>query len=267
MKKVETFLEYQAIAERYGHKGARSNDYIYRQAADLIIHNQLFSLCGERNAFLFVKKDVGMRVYYYLNDFAETIDISGYGDLVTEILFRGDVPQEEVDYLARRGFRLNIVRDQYAAMYQDLQPNLGNDVQGVRIALAENMEDVEWACELFNQSFDRLSGDFIPAEMYPLLRQEHSILLAQDEVSGMLLGALHQSKEQGVNWISHVAVVKGARGSGIGSALVDAFIRRNMATDRTRYMLWVQRQNEAAVKMYKNKGFKYINKSTLSLIK
>ena len=61
-----------------------------------------------------------------------------------------------------------------------------------------------------------------------------------------------------------------ARGKGVGKALVDAFVERNQnpeKKEKTRYQLWVQRQNEAAVKMYQNKGFKYINKSTISLIK
>ena len=64
--------------------------------------------------------------------------------------------------------------------------------------------------------------------------------------------------------------MKHARGKGVGKALVDAFVERNKnpeKMEKTRYQLWVQRQNEAAVKMYQNKGFKYINKSTISLIK
>ena len=48
---------------------------------------------------------------------------------------------------------------------------------------------------------------------------------------------------------------------------MEAFIERNHADEKSRYMLWVQRQNVPAVNMYQQKGFKYINKSTISLIK
>ena len=67
--------------------------------------------------------------------------------------------------------------------------------------------------------------------------------------------------------LGHVAVVENARGRGVGKALVDTFVEWNKDTDKTRYQLWVQRQNKAAVNMYLNKGFKYVNKSTISLIK
>jgi len=48
---------------------------------------------------------------------------------------------------------------------------------------------------------------------------------------------------------------------------VESFIEQNMESEKTRYQLWVQRQNEPAVNMYQSKGFKFINKSTISLIK
>ena len=78
---------------------------------------------------------------------------------------------------------------------------------------------------------------------------------------------VHQTIEKGVAWISHVAVTEQARGKGVGKALMEAFIERNHADEKSRYMLWVQRQNVPAVNMYQQKGFKYINKSTISLIK
>lgn len=269
MKQVANISEYQAIVEKYAQKGARSNDYIQKEAADLIACEILYADCYEKNAFLFVKKDVGMRVYYYLNDLNEDADFSQYNDFVIEILFRGELPVEQMEYFSKRGFRVNLVRDQYAGMYKDLALNVAL-VSGVIVERAETIDQVKSACELFNASFDALSGDFIPESAYEGLLQSNSILIAWDVEKKTIYGALHQVKEGAVNVIGHVAVVKEARGHGVGKALVDTFIEWNKNTDnteKTRYQLWVQRQNEAAVKMYQNKGFKYINKSTISLIK
>lgn len=269
MKQVANISEYQAIVEKYGQKGVRSNDYIQKDASDLIARETLYADCYEKNVFLFVKKDVGMRVYYYINDLEELADFSQYSDLVTEILFRGDLPQTEIEYFTRCGFRINLVRDQYAGMYKDLALNV-TLVAGVVVEHADSIEQVKTACELFNASFDALSGDFIPKSSYQELFENESILIAWDLDRLIILGALHQVKEGPVNVIGHVAVKKEARGHGVGKALVDTFVewnKNNENTEKTRYQLWVQRQNEAAVKMYQNKGFKFINKSTISLIK
>ena len=84
---------------------------------------------------------------------------------------------------------------------------------------------------------------------------------------GAFAGALHQKVENNVVWIEHVAVVEQARGHHVGQTLLDAFVQQNMTSEKSRYMFWVQHQNLPAVAMYQKKGFKYIGKSTISLIK
>ena len=135
----------------------------------------------------------------------------------------------------------------------------------VDVRPAISLDEVEWACVLFNGTFDPYSGDFISREQYNGLLSAGQILVAADK-TGNLLGALHQTVERNVAWISHVAVVPEARGHHVGQALLNAFVECNHTSDKSRYMLWVQQQNAAAVAMYKKKGFRYLNKSTLSLI-
>ena len=268
LKKIETFSRYQEIVERYGQKGCSSNDYIQREAADIIIHDNLFELCGDKNAFLLVKKDGFWRVYYYLNDFDEVLSLDGEV-LETEILFRGSIgePAEVVEYLEKCGFKRHLVRDQYAGIYKDLLPSAVNDE--IIIQPAQTLMGVQGAFELFNQAFDKYSGDYMSPAVYEGLLANGSVLLAwrKQEDEAQFLGALHQTVENNVAWVSHVAVKEAARGHHMGQALLDAFVERNMATEKSRYMLWVQHQNEAAVKMYEKKGFKYVGKSSLSMIK
>ena len=134
------------------------------------------------------------------------------------------------------------------------------------ISFAENLKEVETACLLFNDTFDNLSGDFVSPSLYTKYLEDKQILIAKDSENNFL-GALHQTIEKGVAWISHVAVLSEARGKHVGQALLNEFVQRNYTTEKQRYMFWVQKQNTVAVNMYEKKGFKYLNKSTISLIK
>lgn len=265
MKIIETFEEYQNIVSRYGVRGCASNDYIQTEAADLIIHNLLYASCGEKNAFLFVKKDGFYRVYYYINDFDELMDF-GKNEVVTEILFRGSMgePVQQVEYLEKCGFERNLIRDQYAAKYSAFTAPIM--IGNIKIGIASTIDEVEWAINLFNNSFDKWSGDYIPKEKAKLLLLENGILMATD-MAGKHLGALHLEKKQGCLWLNHVAILPEYRGMKIGRGLTEAYIEQGHVDDNSRYAVWVQRQNTPAVKMYQNKGFTYSNKSTLSMIK
>ena len=269
MKKVDSFIRYKDIVDKYCKKGVFSNNYIHNEAADLIIHDALFVDQYASNVFFYVKKDVGKRLYYYINDLKEDADFNTYDDLVIEILFRNNLsPSGEIDYFLARGFRVNVVRDQYSGVYKNLERAVGHSPE-IKIEVAQSVYDVEKACLLFNSSFDALSGDYIPEnkDVYEYLKAYQHILIAYNSEDMQFLGALHQDCHNSVNIISHIAVEPSARGKGVGKALLDTFIERNHKSEDTRYMLWVQQQNEAAVKMYRNKGFQFVNKSTISLIK
>ena len=119
--KIETPDRYQEIVEKYSIKGCLSNDYIQREAANFINHDALYEFCGEKNAFLLVKKDGFWRVYYYLNDLSEKLILDGE-ELVTEILFRGNIgePINVVEYLEQCGFRRNLIRDLYELRFKNV---------------------------------------------------------------------------------------------------------------------------------------------------
>lgn len=262
--KINSFEEYKRLVERYNRKGRFTNDYLQNEVADLIINDRLFAICGQDNAVLLVQKDGFFRIYYYINNPEELLALPE-SELVTEILFRGEnAPEAEVKWLADMGFKKNLVRDQYFAKYSLLtQPIL---TERAKIETATTIEDVLWAIRLFNASFDKWSGDYIPEEQVPLLIQERAILIAKD-LDGTRLGALHFEKRQGACWLNHVAVIPEARGKKIGRGLTEAYIEQGHVDDNSRYILWVQRQNTSAVTMYRNKGFAPMNKSTLSMIK
>lgn len=262
--KIKNYKQYISLVERYNRKGCFTNDYLQNDAADLIIHDRLFAICGEDNVVLLVQKDGFFRIYYYINNSEEKLALPE-GEFVTEILFRGEnAPDAEVKWLADIGFKKNLIRDQYFAKYS----LLSNPIMLIdaKIELAQTIEDVRWAVRLFNDSFDKWSGDFVSDDMCELLFAGQQVLVAKD-MSGKLYGALHFENRKGACWLNHVAVVPEARGKKIGRGLTEAYIEQGHVDDNSRYMLWVQRQNVSAVAMYRNKGFAPMNKSTLSMIK
>lgn len=265
LKAVKDIVHYHEILEKYYLKGGFTNDYIQNQADELIKKELLYEFCTEHNAFFFVKRPIGFRVYYHINDVHEQVIFSSKSPFVTEILYRGQdfFPQQEVDFFERCGFHSNLIRDQYAGVYKDLTAPHKNE--NIIIRFAQTFEEVAEACHLFNDSFDALSGDFIPDSEFQNLLDGKNILVATDS-NGQFCGALHQTIERNVAWISHIAVVESARGQHVGQSLVDVFVETNKTTEKSRYMFWVQHQNEVAVKMYQKKGFNYIGKSTISLI-
>lgn len=260
--------QYLDVVDRYRRERCVTNDYLQNRAAHLVEQGLLYADCHEHNAYLFEQKESCSRMYYYLNNLAENDGINAPdGVVAVEILYRGEehFPVAERDFLVSNGFSQHLIRDQYAATFKDLTPaGLGNG--DVKVRHTSDIDEVDWACKLFNRTFDHYSGDFIPQQDCQALADDNRILIATD-IEGNRLGALHQTIERNVAWISHVAVVPEARGRHAGQALLDAFVDNNHNSDKSRYMLWVQQQNAPAVAMYQKKGFKYINKSSLSLIR
>ena len=265
LKKIETFSRYEEIVDLYNQKGCWSNDYIQTEAEFLINKGLFFEYCGNSNGFLFVQKDGFLRVYYYVNDPTEIVLFEG-GEFVTEVLYRGfqGEPKEQIEYLQLCGFQRHLTRDLMSARYVDFIDVVHDS--GLLIGDAVSLNEVKWAAELFNSVFDKWSGDFISPADYERLLETNAMLLAKD-AQGNLLGAFESGVEKNVNWLRHFAITESARGRGVGKALLNAVIEKGHVDEKSRYMLWVQHQNEIAVKMYENKGFKYSGKSSLSMIK
>ena len=267
-KRINDFNRYQEVVDRYGKKGCISNDFIQREAKSLILQGSLFEYCGENNAFLLVRKKGFWRVYYYINDAEESLILDGE-EMVTEILFRGNLgePSVVVDYLERCGFSRNLVRDLYELKYRDLSVSKPFKLsEGVFIRKAETIEEASFCADLFNSVFDRLSGDYISGDESVQLLDNKQLYVAL--LDGSLAGALHVSqKSSNLFWMDHLAVTPEARGKHIAVGLFLRYIEDVVQNESTRFSLWTQRQNMAAVSLYTKMGFKYVGKSSLSMIK
>lgn len=261
-QKIHDVQAYDALIERYSDKGTISNNYMLSgEVSDLISQRRLYACHDENNCWFLVEKPAGVaRVYYLINDMEKASLIECESSLVTEILFRGNsgVPSSEINYLERCGFKKNLQRDQYAAI-------LGAQ-EACEPVFARSTEDSLIAIELFNSSFDKYSGDYIPQTDAQALYDSKSLLCCYSG-DGILQASLQISFAGRNAWVSHLVVDSKYRGLGLSDMLMKMFVMDAINHECKRLMLWVQTQNEIAVSLYKKYGFTYTNKSTISLIK
>ena len=265
LTKIDSVDRYNDIVLQYRRKGCLTNDYLQKEATSLAQKGKLSECCIGDNAFLFVKRDVGLRVYFFLNDIDSIPDFDINEDLIIELLFRGEsnFPKEEVDYLLKCGFNEHILRDQYSAIYKDIQL-VQYDVPNLNIYIAKNIVEIEYAVNLFNKTFDNYTGNFIPSSEYNKLFDDRCVLIAR--LDGKLAGAMHFRREGKLIWAEHNVVEEWCRGKHVGSLLCNAFIETAKNDENTRYTRWTQHGGQAA-KMYEKLGFKYVNKSSFSMLK
>ena len=265
-KKVTDSSEALRLIENFKTKSTLSNCYLMGQGLErIVLKEHLWYVVNSRNAFFLEDKGNCFRIHYMIND--ENIDFPLVTDkpLMIEILFRGKdgEPEQVIRYWENQGFKRNLVRQNLTARYVDL--NLSPSDEKFDIHIAETEEEGKFAKLLFNDFFDPFSGDYIDSEDVEVLLRERHILIAYN--NGNACGALHFYNVGICAWIGHVAVKPDARGQGLGRALVKTYISLNHVDGKSRYALWVQSQNQAAIAMYERFGFKSVDKSSLSMIK
>lgn len=262
LQKAESIDKIAGIVNRFSIRGAVSNNYLLPSELHTeVTDGRLFYCHSDSNLYLFLRKPGDfLRLYYILNDLNERPSFKMDMPLMTEILFRGNVglPEKELAFLQEIGFAVNLRRDQYSAS--------ASEIEGLTPAYVPSIEAAQEAVDLFNSSFDKFSGDFIPADTIRSLYEEKRILCVVKE-NGELGGALEISIQGKNAWISHLAVKPDSRRQGVADKLIKMYAQAAIERGASRLMLWVQSQNTAAISLYAKYGFRYTNKSTISLIK
>lgn len=262
IQKITDIQSYSNLIDRFLLKGTASNNYLLpAEVSRLIYEGKIYSWHDDLNCLFFVEKKGGVvRLYYLLNDLSDKISFNLKLPVVTEILFRGNLgePKEEISYLQKNGFLINLRRDQYSASIPD-----GITREPV---FAKSSKDTLKVIELFNSTFDVYSGDYIDPGQSETIFENKSLLCSYSE-NNELQGALEISISGRNTWISHLAVFEKWRGHGVAKKLMEMFFTYARIHSCKRLMLWVQHQNSTALSLYTKYGFKYTNKSTLSLIK
>lgn len=264
--KVSNLFEIETTIAKFYRKDGNNNNYLMTaEYRNLIEHHRLFYGVTDNNLFILVKKDKCYRVYYYLNSVDEPFDL-GNEDFAVEILYRGggNFPKVEVDFWIKCGFKLHLVRDMYECRYKNINQSMF-DVPKFEIYPVSNSQDLNYVVNLFNAKFDNYTGDYISESEMPQLLAARNIFIAY--VGGKKAGAIHFYERNKAIFLGHLFVNEEFRGMHIGTQLFHRGMEVNKVDENTRYSLWVQKQNNSAVRLYEKIGFKYINKSTISLLK
>lgn len=269
LNKFINISEYDNLLLQYKIKGGWCNNYMMAAEVDKHISDgNLFWIFTKDNLFIFLKKDVCYRLYYCINNHTEAINFELPDVVTVEILYRGEnfYPQEEISYLEECGFSVNLVRDFYVGKFSEMNiEKFELEKEGIKIKIADTEEEISFAVNLFNTSFDIYTGDFMNINNAKLFIDEKCISIIY--YNGICLGACHAYEKNKVFYLAHLAVLPEARGKKLGKILMGEMITRYSINENSRYSLWVQHDNRVAKNIYKSLGYKYANKSTISLIK
>lgn len=270
LQKIINICDFAEIEKKYSRKGCISNNYLLlTEIEKLIANGKFFVACKKNNAFVAVKKEKSYRIYYYLNDFSEVLSLDDAEmPYTTEVLFRGEAcfPVKEKEYLESCGFKQHLVREHFEVHRKNVQCMCIDCDKRLIIAPATTKEEVDYAFNLFNETFDPYTGDYLSKEEIATFLNGNKLIIATFDDN--LVGALHYEIKSNTIWIAHLAVEEKARGKHVAYNLVQRYIEMFISQEqRVRFALWVQQQNKAAKLLYQKFGFMYMNKSTVSFIK
>ena len=262
---ISTINQYNELLEKYQNKNTLTNNYMLSAEIEQHIRNgKLLVEEGKRNLYLFFKNVTCLRLFYYLNDIDEPLWVDENTDYVSEIIFRGGlVPDVDVSFLKGKGFKQGTIIDLLSLIIKDIAPY--SQQSGCEIRLANNIDEVEDACQLFNDTFDRFSGDYIEETEFPALLEGNHITVAIAE-NGEIAGAVHHDRVKGTAWGRHLAVRPKFKGRSLGKDLYYDFIHRYNKEGANRFMHWCISDNERAMKMYEHMGFKPTGRKCISMI-
>lgn len=262
---ITSINQWNELQEKFQSKNTLTNNYMLPAEIEQHIRDGKLTVAeGEKNIYLYLRKATCLRLFYYVTDMSEPLTCDMGLDYVSEIIYRGMVaPEVEINYLKNNGFRQGAIRDLLSLNFKDITPYTLQS--GCAIRLANNIEEVADACRLFNETFDRFSGDFIEETEYSFLLEGNHITVAIAE-NGEIAGAVHHDRVKGTAWGRHLAIRPKFRGRSLGKDLYYDFIYRYNNEGVNRFMHWCVSDNDRAMQMYEHMGFKPAGRKCISMM-
>lgn len=247
-----------------------TNSYFFEdELKKLINSNSLFFEISNHNNLIiykYVEELNFYEVYYYITDTAVTFNIIDKEDFVMEIPYRGskNYPYVIVEFWNNSGFATHINRDLMGLINPDTDGFilLNSDLE---YTFVDNLNLVNLIIESIKTTFDKYTGDILTEHEVISAIKNKEIIGAFKE--GELAGFLRFYAKNKVSWIGHLVVLPEYSGKGIGKNLVGFYLKIRSEQGFTNFQQWVVSNNDAALKLYTSFGFKYSNKSSISLLK
>ncbi len=243
-----------------------SNNYILSQEFNKYIREEkIFYFKENSNLYLFIKKRGFYRLYYLINNIFAQHDFSNL-QIVLEIVYRGkkNFPLEDIKFWKKNGFKNHLTRDCYFLKTTSSISN-NNKVEGVKIELPKNKEEMLFIKKLIDENLDLYTGDRLSLQEIENFAARELIFCAYK--NDILCGMLQADLRNKIFWLGHIVVHQDFRGIGLANLLVDYYFQQGIKLQVRQFQLWVIDGNIPAVNLYKNRGFTYLNKSIHSLLK
>lgn len=258
------------LLQTYQKKSTVSNSFMLLDEIRAHCENGLlnYSIDGD-NLYFFLRKEAGFyRLYYYINNFARLPEVNLSLPIVQELIYRGKqrFPITEVEFWQKAGFVRYLGRDNYFLKSDDLSNlQLEESSSQDEVKRIDSSEEIRQAEKLINQNLDLYTGDILSLNELEKFAKEGNLFGIFAE--GRAVAILQSEFQNKVYWLGHMVVDADHRGKGLSSQLLRAYFLEGLQRQAKSFQLWVIDDNEAALGLYQNNGFRYLNKSTISLLK
>ena len=270
MERIDSLSRLDELFKQFFLKQTLTNNYIlaedYKQ---YISEERLWFISESDNAFFFLEKEGFFRLYYFLNKEESTHAFPVSSPVVLEILFRGHkkYPDQQVAFWQASGFKKHLRRDCYFLKASDAIDFVEQDISvpGFTIKKASGKQECQYAKQLIDKDLDPYTGDILSMqELEDFASKGYVYIAYQNETP---CGILQSNLKNSVFWLDHIVVDESYRGLGISKVLIDYFLQDGIIKECSKFQLWVISDNLPAVNLYKKYRFRYLNKSTISMLK
>ena len=270
LERINSLPRLDELFKRFFRKQTITNNYILIQDYQKYIEEErLWFTSDNDNAYFFLRKDGFFRMYYFLNQKRSNYTLTVNIPVVLEILFRGDkrYPEQEVEFWQKSTFEKHLRRDCYFLKASDAIEIVeqGMSVPGFTVKKASSLEECKYAKQLIDINLDQYTGDILSLEEVEHFASGGNVYIAYQNESPC--GILHASQRNKVFWLDHIVVDEAYRGMGVSKVLIDYYLQEGIIKDCAKFQLWVISNNLPAVNLYKKYQFRYLNKSTISMLK
>jgi ribosomal protein S18 acetylase RimI-like enzyme len=266
MHLVENVSLVNDLVEKYFKKDTWSNNYMLQyEYVNHIQRKKLFYLQQDKNVYFFLDRDGFYRLYYFINEPEKYFTSLEKVPIVLEFLYRGEkyFPKTQQEFWFKSGFKSHLTRDCYFLKNIDTFDYLSNNC--ITIQIAQTNDEFQFVKKLIDQDLDLYTGDNLSLDEIRNFAKNECIFIAyMDEVP---CGFLQAELKNNTFWLGHIVVDSKFRGKGIAKALVNHYINKGRIRKCNQFQLWVIQDNYLAVDLYKKSGFKYLNKSSYSMLR
>ena len=266
MKRVENLEVIDWLLETFMLSGTITNNYLLKdEYTRHIAMGNLFIDIDDHNAFIYLRRNGFYRVYYLINQEDQIFSFNSLQPLVLEILYRGEknFPQNAKNFWELSGFQPHLSRDAY--FLKNTSSNEILDLRPSQVIKAHSSEHISFTKRLIDEYLDLYTGDNLSLEQIEIFVSKGLVYLAF--VDGQMAGILQADHKNGIFWLGHLVVDPAFRGKGVAQKLLKYYLNEGVIAKCNQFQLWVIKDNEAAVGLYKKHGFNYLNKSSFSMLK